>query len=108
MSRPMSADIVVIGSGAAGAVVAARCAEQGARVVLLEEGPHVGPTTYDAQVQPVIRDLYRDGGAVMAFGVPPMPVQVGRCVGGSAAINGGTCFRTLASHRCYGWHVTLC
>lgn len=40
---PRSADIVVIGSGAGGAPAAARLAESGASVVLLEAGPDYGP-----------------------------------------------------------------
>jgi choline dehydrogenase len=40
---PRSADIVVIGSGAGGAPAAARLAESGAQVVLLEAGPDYGP-----------------------------------------------------------------
>jgi choline dehydrogenase-like flavoprotein len=88
------ADVAVIGSGAAGAVVAARLAERGARVSLFEEGPVVRPEDQDGDLLRAIRTAYRNGGALLSIGVPSFPVQVGRCVGGSTTINGGTCFRT--------------
>lgn len=87
-------DVAVIGSGAAGAVVAARLAERGAGVVLLEEGPRIRGRDVQGSVLESLRLGYRNGGALMSIGVPSMPVQVGRCVGGSTTINGGTCFRT--------------
>src|SRR3954451_21424232 len=40
-SSPVSADIVVIGSGICGSLVAERLARQGASVVILEAGPRV-------------------------------------------------------------------
>ncbi len=42
------ADVLVIGSGAAGAAVAWRLAEQGAKVVCLEQGDWVNPAEYPA------------------------------------------------------------
>ncbi len=38
----MSADIVVVGGGSSGAVIAARCVEAGHRIVLIEAGPDYG------------------------------------------------------------------
>jgi choline dehydrogenase-like flavoprotein len=37
--------------------------------------------------------LYRDAGLTIAEGRPPIPVPVGRTVGGTTVINSGTCFR---------------
>jgi choline dehydrogenase-like flavoprotein len=42
----LGADVVVIGSGAGGAVVGAELAEAGHDVVFLEEGAHVPPERY--------------------------------------------------------------
>ena len=37
----LDADVVIVGSGAGGAVVATELAESGQRVIVLEEGPNV-------------------------------------------------------------------
>ena len=46
MSSPFPTDVLVIGSGAAGAVIAYRLSEQGVRVVCLEQGPWVLPSEH--------------------------------------------------------------
>jgi choline dehydrogenase-like flavoprotein len=94
----LDADVVVIGSGAGGAVVAAELAEAGERVVILEEGPHVPAERYQ-RMRPTesIRHLWRDGAMTFAVGVgdsPMINVTMGRCVGGSSVLTGGVCFRT--------------
>ncbi len=90
---PLTADVTIVGSGAAGAVMAARLAERGARVVVLEEGPRLAAASLDGQVLKSVRALYRSGGAMLALGLPPVTLAVGCVVGGSTVINGGTCFR---------------
>ncbi|HVU01590.1 MAG TPA: GMC family oxidoreductase [Polyangiaceae bacterium] len=93
-----SADVVVVGSGAGGAVVAAHLAEAGRRVIVLEEGPHVSAERY-GKMRPseTLRHLWRDGGLTMAVGIgnsPVINVMMGECVGGSSVLTGGVCFRT--------------
>ncbi|HEX7668766.1 MAG TPA: FAD-dependent oxidoreductase, partial [Polyangiaceae bacterium] len=93
-----SADVVVVGSGAGGAVVAAHLAEAGQSVVVLEEGPHVPQERY-GRMRPseTLRHLWRDGGLTMAMGLgntPVINVMMGECVGGSSVLTGGVCFRT--------------
>ena len=39
-------------------------------------------------------DLYRDAGATIALGRPPVILPVGRGVGGTTLVNSGTCYRT--------------
>ncbi len=94
MDREDEADVVVIGSGAGGAPVAARLAEAGAKVVMVEEGPELDRDSFNGDVQACVATAYRNGGALAALGLPPVAMQVGSCVGGSTVINGGTCFRT--------------
>ncbi len=92
------ADVVVVGSGCGGAVVAAECAKAGRRVVVLEEGRHVQRAEY-ARYAPseALRILYRDYGGVPAFGGGDSPLVLliaGRAVGGSSLVNGAVCGRT--------------
>ena len=43
-----SVDVVIVGSGASGAVVASHLAREGLSVVVLEEGGHYTPEEYGA------------------------------------------------------------
>ncbi|MEZ5077949.1 MAG: GMC family oxidoreductase N-terminal domain-containing protein [Solirubrobacterales bacterium] len=86
-------DVVVVGSGAGGAVAAATLAEAGLDVIVLEAGGHYERGTYPADPIEAIAALYRDGGLTIAEGRPPIPVPVARVVGGTTVINSGTCFR---------------
>jgi choline dehydrogenase-like flavoprotein len=86
-------DVVVVGSGAGGAVAAATLAEAGLEVVVLEAGEHYNRDNYPADQLEAIAGLYRDGGLTIADGRPPIPVPVAKTVGGTTVINSGTCFR---------------
>jgi len=86
-------DVVVVGSGAGGAVAAATLAEAGLDVVVLEAGGHYNRENYPSDRLEAIAELYRDGGLTIADGRPPIPIPVARMVGGTTVINSGTCFR---------------
>jgi choline dehydrogenase-like flavoprotein len=86
-------DVVVVGSGAGGAVAAATLAEAGLDVVVLEAGRHYDRDSYPTDHLEAIAELYRDGGLTIAEGRPPIPVPVARVLGGTTVINSGTCFR---------------
>ncbi len=106
----LDADVVVIGSGAGGAVVAAVLAEAGQRVVILEEGPHIPPERY-GKMRPTehMRHMWRDGGLTFAVGLgdtPMINVMMGKCVGGSSALTGGVCFR-IPGHILHEWSGDL-
>lgn len=91
---PLECDVIVVGSGAGGAVAAAELAEAGLQVVVLEEGPHVDTSEFTGDDLAMVRQLYRDGGVTVALGRPPIQYNEGRCVGGSTVINGAMSFRT--------------
>lgn len=86
-------DVVVIGSGAGGAVVAAELAEAGLAVAVLEEGEHHATGEFTSRTLDMLRMLYRDGGAATTLGRAPIQFSEGRCVGGSTVVNGGMAFR---------------
>ncbi len=89
------ADVVVVGSGAGGAMAARTLAEAGLSVVVMEEGRRHRVAEFRAG-HPLERfaELYRDGGATAALGRPPVMLPVGRGVGGTTLVNSGTCYRT--------------
>ncbi|HEX9290013.1 MAG TPA: GMC family oxidoreductase [Anaeromyxobacteraceae bacterium] len=86
-------DVCVVGSGAGGAVVAARLAERGARVVVLEEGGSFKPGDADMQEATAYPRLYQDHGQ-RATADLAITILQGRAVGGSTAVNWTTSFRT--------------
>jgi choline dehydrogenase-like flavoprotein len=83
-------DTVVVGSGAAGAILAYRFAESGRKVLVVERGPHVDPREFgDDEVDQYLR-LYNEGALQLAtdFG---LQVLQGMCVGGGTTINNALC-----------------
>jgi len=90
----LECDVVVVGTGAGGAVVARELAEQGHAVVLVEEGDYNTRADFNGQTADMQRKLYRDMGATLSLGNAVIPIPIGRTVGGTTAINSGTCYRT--------------
>jgi choline dehydrogenase-like flavoprotein len=90
-------DVVIVGSGAGGAVAAAVLAEAGLDVIVLEAGPYMTRETYPEDPVDALSALYREGGLTIAEGRPAVPVPVGRAVGGTTVINSGTCLRAPES-----------
>ncbi|MGZ6098921.1 MAG: GMC family oxidoreductase N-terminal domain-containing protein [Myxococcaceae bacterium] len=84
-------DVVVMGTGAGGAVVGHALAERGHAVVFLEEGQLHQRHSFDGSMVRAYERFYRP---VFAVGNATFPVLIGRMVGGSTAVNGGTAFRT--------------
>ncbi len=91
--RGEECDVVVIGSGAGGAVAAATLAESGLDVLVLEAGRHYERDGYPRGQLDAVAALYRDGGLTIAAGRPPIVVPVAKVVGGTTVVNSGTCFR---------------
>ena len=98
-TRPFTAkvDVVVVGSGAGGAVVARELARAGRSVLVLEEGGHYTPDEYGAMTPSnSFRRIAREAGLSVAVGVGDTPLiatLAGKCVGGSSVLTGGVCFR---------------
>jgi hypothetical protein len=85
----LDCDVVIVGSGAGGATMAAELAEAGVDVVVIEEGGYHPTESFTADSMRALRTLYRDGGGGMAVGRPSVVFAEGRCVGGSTVVNGG-------------------
>lgn len=88
-----SCDVCVVGSGAGGGVLAGELAELGKRVIVVEEGPYVPPSEYKPEWGESLQQLYRQNGLMTSVGKPVIPVQSGRCLGGTTVINAAICFR---------------
>ena len=98
-------DVVVVGSGAGGGVVAGELADRGRSVLLLELGPHKTAADFTRWEAKAAHDLWWPirfalidggaGGAVALIG--------GRCVGGSTTINTKVALRAHAKDFAK-WH----
>ena len=85
----LDTEVLVVGSGAGGAVTAATLARAGRTVTILEEGPWVDPDSTEPFSLEEMRAKYRHGGSCAALGRPAIAYAEGRCVGGSTEINSG-------------------
>ena len=89
----LSADVVVVGSGAGGAVMAYELARAGKTVIVLEAGPYVPSSEFKEEIAHAMDTLYADhGGQTNKDG--DILVLQGHCVGGSTVVNGCVAFRT--------------
>lgn len=92
-SIQLEADVVVVGSGAGGAVAAYELARAGKSVIVLEAGPYVPSSEFTEDFNKAVVQLYQDNGAQTNKDGDLLLLQ-GRCVGGSTVVNGCVAFRT--------------
>jgi choline dehydrogenase-like flavoprotein len=86
-------DVLVIGSGAGGAPLATLLAEHGRKVLIVEAGGPVTPTN----AADAVDRYYLMGGMTLASGNGAfVSVLAGEALGGTTAINSGTCLRPPA------------
>ena len=102
MTRTIDTEILIIGSGAGGAVTAARLAEAGRDVLVVEEGPWYDPDAHEPSSLEEFTARYRHQGACAALGNPGIAFAEGRCVGGSTEINMGL-YHRLPEHFAADW-----
>ncbi len=91
----LDVDLCVVGSGAGGAMVAARVAAAGHRVVVLEEGGHLGPRDFNQREDDMLPRLFQDGGGRTTLD-GAITVLGGSGVGGSTVHNTNLCKRAPA------------
>lgn len=87
-------EVIVIGSGAGGAVTALELALVGRNVVVLEEGRRHADADYGKSSPEAMRLLYRRRGMTPILGKTPLGYVEGACLGGSTEINSGFWHRT--------------
>lgn len=106
----LSVDVVVVGSGAGGAMAARELARAGRSVLLVEEGSHHTSADFDQREGSMLPRLFQDsGGRATEDGA--VTVLQGQGVGGSTVHNTNLCKRApapvlarwVAEHGLSGW-----
>lgn len=87
----ITADVVVVGSGAGGGTAAVRMAERGREVLVLERGRHVDPSQFTENEAEQFSALYADGALTLTRDFRFQVLQ-GMCVGGGTVVNNAVCF----------------
>lgn len=90
-SDVIDTEVLVIGSGAGGAILAYSLAEQGKEVLLVERGQYVQPAAFAEDELTQLETLY-DGGLLQVASDYRFGVLQGNCVGGSTTVNNAICF----------------
>jgi len=89
------ADVVVVGSGPAGSVVAYELAAAGRDVILLEEGPPFTPSEFELEGGLSMARTMRESG-LRTTGGSIMPTMQAICLGGGSLVNSAICVRPPA------------
>jgi choline dehydrogenase-like flavoprotein len=105
-------DVAIAGSGPAGCLLAARLAEAGRSVILLEAGPYVPEKSMSTDEMEGLTRLYKHSGLqrsnqpenVFDQPGPSFFVLQGHCVGGGGVINNAVCFQ-MSDHRLAHWNT---
>jgi len=86
-------DVVIVGSGAAGATAAHTLTAAGLSVGIVEEGPWMKTRELAKEVHTAFGRIMRQSGMQVLGGRAYMPMLQGRCVGGSTLVNSAIAWR---------------
>jgi choline dehydrogenase-like flavoprotein len=87
----LTADVVIAGTGAGGAMLAYELARRGREVLMLERGAHIDPSDFTENEATQLSNLYADGALTLSKDFK-LQVAQGMCVGGSTVVNNAVCF----------------
>jgi choline dehydrogenase-like flavoprotein len=90
-------DVVIAGTGPAGALLADRLSSAGKSVLLLEAGPHIAEKDITPDELNSIARLYKNSGLQSSTQPSSITVLQGSCVGGGGVINNGIFFPLAAA-----------
>jgi choline dehydrogenase-like flavoprotein len=93
VGQPLTCDVLVVGSGAGGAVTAARLAAAGLEVLIVETGELLGVADRDADDAAMTERAYADGGTRSTDDLR-IPLLQGSAVGGGTLVNWMIVLRT--------------
>jgi choline dehydrogenase-like flavoprotein len=88
-----SCEVLVVGSGPGGAVVAKELAEAGRDVILVEEGPPFGARDFRQEAGESMHRTLREGGSRATRGNAYLPTMQAIALGGGSLINSAICAR---------------
>lgn len=91
-----SCEVLVVGSGPGGAVVAKELAEAGRDVILVEEGPPLGVEDFRQEAGESLARTLREGGMRAARGRMLIPTMQAIALGGGSVVNSAICARSPA------------
>ena len=99
--RPMSieadvaldCDVVIVGSGAGGGVVAGELAQAGQRVIVLEKGDYFDESDFPTREYDAYQNLYENRGVLATQDIGVI-VFAGSTLGGGTTVNWAAAFRT--------------
>ncbi len=89
----LQCDVVIVGSGAGGGVVAGELAEAGFDVIVVEKGHYFAEQDFTQREAPMIGELYEAGGGY-ATKNGSVSIFAGSCLGGGTTINWSAALRT--------------
>ena len=88
----MNCDVVVVGSGAGGSVIAEELASAGYGVVVLEQGPYETSESFKQNEMRMMQKLFQQSGTAATKDLS-FVLLAGRGVGGGTTVNWNTCLK---------------
>jgi choline dehydrogenase-like flavoprotein len=91
-SEVVTADVAIIGTGAAASILAHGLTKAGRDVLMIERGDYTDPSAFTEDEAEMLTKLYCDGALQLSRDFRFQVLQ-GSCVGGTTVINNAVCFR---------------